>query len=207
MKQPFKLSKSFLLSFLLSLVLAGGLEARYYDTVVIDAGHGGNDPGASRFKVREKDLALKVAKKLEIQLKARGIKVVMTRTTDKFLSLEQRAEIANKQKNAIFVSIHFNAAEKGLEYVKGVETFYASKEGKKMASNVQSKMLKTLGVRDRKVKDKDFAVLEQTTCPAILVECGFISNYYERLRCNRSWYQSLCASSIAHGLLQYRKVK
>ena len=188
-------------------VAMGKSQARYFDTVVIDPGHGGSDPGAYRHSVREKDLTLKVAKKLRIQLKARGINVVMTRSTDKKLSLEQRAAIANKYKNAIFVSIHFNAAEKGLEYVKGVETFYASQEGRKMASKVQGKMLKTLGVRDRKVKDKDFAVLEKTRCPAILVECGFISNYYERKRCSRSWYQSLCASSIAHGLLEYRRLR
>jgi len=140
-----------------------------------------------------------------IQLKARGLKVVMTRDTDKTVSLDERAAIANKHKNAIFVSIHFNATEKGLEHVKGVETFHSSYAGKKIASKVHRRMLSTLGVKDRKVKDRSYAVLERTKCPAILVECGFISNYYERLRCNRSWYQSLCASSIAHGIMDYKK--
>ncbi len=187
--------------------MVGLLSAKPYDTVVIDPGHGGTDHGAYRFNVREKDLNLKVAKKLEIQLKARGIKVVMTRRTDKTMSLADRAKIANKYKNAIFVSIHFNATEKGLEYVKGIETFYTSGEGKKIAFNVQKQMLTTLGVRDRKVKDRNYAVLAKTKCPAILVECGFISNYYERQRCARSWYQSLCASSIAKGLIKYRSQK
>ena len=203
----FKIFALAFVAFLLGGFSCSELSAKAFDTVVIDPGHGGRDPGAHRFGVKEKDLALNVAKKLAIQLKARGLKVVMTRTTDPTLSLEQRAAIANKHKNAIFVSIHFNAAEKGLEYVKGVETFYASQEGRKIASKVQGQMLKTLGVRDRKVKDKDYAVLEKTKCPAILVECGFISNRYERIRCNRLWYQSLCASSIAHGLMEYRKLR
>lgn len=175
-------------------------------TVVIDPGHGGADPGAHRYTVREKDLTLKVAKKLETLLIAQNINVVMTRSYDKTLSLTQRANIANKYKNSLFVSIHFNAALKGMESVNGIETFYMSSRGKKLANTIQKELLKKLNAGDRKIKFNKYKVLEKTHSPAVLVECGFISNYRERQYCNRSWYQSLCASAIAKGIMQYRKV-
>ncbi len=203
-----RLRSFFCTALLFSLFIGlGDIHAAAFNTVVIDPGHGGRDDGASRGDVKEKDLNLKVAKKLSILLKAEGFNVVMTRDTDKSLSLDDRAFIANKYKDSIFVSIHFNAAASGLEYVKGVETFYASGEGQKIANEVHKQMLQKMGVKDRKVKRGNYKVLEKTESAAILVECGFISNSYERKRCASSWYQSLCASSIAEGVKNYRKKK
>lgn len=201
------LFRNFLASIaLFSLLVSFSFATERY-TVVIDPGHGGIDPGAYRYTVKEKDLALKVAHKVKTLLEAHGVNVVMTRTYDKTLKLETRAAIANKYKNSIFVSIHFNAAEKGLEYATGIETFYMSASGKKLASAIQKQMLSKLNGRDRKVKFKDFKVLEKTKSPAILVECGFISNYSERQQCASSWYQSLCAGAIVKGILNYNQAR
>ena len=203
-EQIFKKVMSF--GLLLTLIMGFSLSAEPL-TIVIDPGHGGKDPGAFRYSVKEKDLALKVAMKVKTLLEAHKIKVVMTRRTDKTLSLEQRAQIANKYKNSLFVSIHFNAAYKGMESAKGIETFYVSYNGKKLATTIQTEMVKKLNSVDRKVKKKGYKVLEDTKSPAVLVECGFISNYSERQQCSRSWYQSLCASAIAKGIISYKNSK
>jgi len=171
--------------------------------VVIDAGHGGRDYGAFYRGVRESDLNLRVATKLESQLKARGYTTTMTRRSDVFLSLSRRASIANRYRNAIFVSIHFNATS--ISWVRGVETFYAgSSKGRALASSIQSQMVRRLGTRNRGIRFSRFTVLTQTKCPAVLVECGFISNASERARCSTSSYQSSVALAIADGIARYR---
>lgn len=171
--------------------------------VVIDPGHGGRDYGAYYRGVRESDLNLRVANKLEYELKKRGYSVTMTRRSDVFLSLSRRASIANRYRNAIFVSIHFNASS--ASWVRGAETFYAgSSKGRALASAIQTQMVRRLKVRNRGVRFSRFTVLTATRCPAVLVECGFISNASERQRCSTSSYQSTCALAIAEGIARYR---
>jgi len=194
-----KTTLTFLLIFLTTLAGISGPHTR----VVIDAGHGGRDEGAKWGGVRESDLNLKVAKKVEALLKAKGIPVTMTRTSDKYVSLSQRAAIANKYTDVIFISIHFNAHR--LTSVKGVETFYASAKGKPIAIGIQRKVVGLVKTRNRYIKRGiNYAVLNKTKCPAVLVECGFISNASERRRCNTSWYQSLAARGIVEGILLTR---
>ncbi|MEO1856111.1 MAG: N-acetylmuramoyl-L-alanine amidase [Rubritalea sp.] len=184
------------------LIGNGMLHAGGYRNVVIDAGHGGKDKGAIWGGVRESDLNLKVARKVETLLKARGIPVTMTRRSDKWVTLSRRAQISNSKRNALFVSIHFNATTH--KYVHGVETYYASSSGKRLAESIQSKMIQKLQLKNRKTRlGSQYAVLNKTTCPAVLVECGYISNYSERQKCNRSWYQSLAASAIVDGILEH----
>lgn len=171
--------------------------------VVIDAGHGGRDYGAYYRGVRESDLNLRVAKKLESYLKQRGYSTTMTRRSDVFLSLSRRASIGNRYRNAIFVSIHFNATTSS--WVRGVETFYAgSSKGRALASAIQGQMVRRLGTRNRGVRFRRFTVLTQTRIPAVLVECGFISNASERARCATASYQSRAALAIADGIGRYR---
>ena len=179
-------------------------EAARFNRVVIDPGHGGKDKGAIWGGVRESDLNLKVAKKVENLLRAHGLKVTMTRRSDKFIALTHRAALANRYSDTIFVSIHFNASTH--TYVRGVETFYASSKGKKLAQYIQTSMRNKLRLKDRKIRlGKQYAVLNKTRGTAVLVECGYISNSYERSLCNRSWYQSLAASAIVEGILRYNK--
>jgi len=178
-------------------------EARYFNTVVIDPGHGGRDAGAYWGGVKESTLNLIIAQKLAYELKARGVKTVMTRRSDTTVSKASRAAIANRYPNSIFVSIHFNAHTN--TSIKGLETFYLSSEGRKMAHEVQSRMARGLKGRNRGIKNKGFYVLRATNQPAILVECGFISNSSERARCATQWYKTTTARTIADGLMAYRK--
>ena len=198
-----KTTLSVLLALLTTLTGICGPHTR----IIIDAGHGGRDQGAKWGGVRESDLNLKVAKKVEALLKAKNIPCSMTRRSDVYVSLAQRAAIANKYANkyrdAIFVSIHFNAHRQ--TSIKGVETFYASDKGKPIATSIQRKVVGLVKTRNRYIKRGiHYAVLNKTHCPAVLVECGFISNASERNRCNTSWYQSLAARGIVEGILQAR---
>lgn len=194
---------NFLYTLCLCLALCTPFSAASFQRVVIDPGHGGKDKGALWGGVRESDLNLKVAKKLANLLRAQGLEVTLTRHDDYFVSLQRRAELSNQHSSTIFISIHFNASTH--TYVRGAETFYASSRGKKLAQAIQSSMVQKLQLKDRKTRlGSQYAVLNKTNCTAVLVECGYISNYQERRNCARSWYHSLAASAIAEGILQYR---
>ena len=105
-------------------------EAKGFDTVIIDPGHGGKDAGATNSLGTEAGYNLKVAKLLQENLKKRGFKVIMTRTTDVFLTLQERVKLANRYKNAIFISIHFNSVgSRGRSQARGIETFTLSPVG------------------------------------------------------------------------------
>lgn len=170
--------------------------------VVIDPGHGGRDRGAVWGGIRESTLNMKVAKNLESLLKARGYSTVMTRRSDTFVSLARRASIANGYRKAIFVSIHFNATRE--TWVRGVETYYAGSAGRTLASSIHRQMVSRLKLRNRGIRLARFTVLMQTKCPAVLVECGYISNSTERGRCATSSFQSTAALAIAEGIKGYR---
>ncbi len=169
--------------------------------VVIDAGHGGRDRGAVWGGVRESALNLRVAYRVEALLKAKGYAVTMIRRSDRYVSLGHRATIANRYGNSIFVSIHFNATKH--TSVRGIETFYVGKRGSYLAKSIQRELVKNLRTRNRGIRYRRFSVLRQTTCPAVLVECGFISNSYERSRCKTTSYQAAAARAIVSGIERY----
>ena len=191
--------------FLLLLMSTVLCEAKYFNTVVIDPGHGGRDKGAYWGGVRESYLNLIVSHKLSYELKARGIRVVMVRKRDRFLSKHYRVSIANRYPGAVYVSVHFNASR--YTQATGTETFYYSSEGRKLARRVQSRMVRQLKVRNRGSKHGNYQVLRDSRITAILVECGFISNSRERAKCRTRWYQSGAARAIARGLMDYRKMR
>ncbi len=172
-----------------------------FGTVVIDAGHGGNDRGGSWGKVYEKHLALDTAFRLERYLKMKGYRVIMTRKTDKYLSLSTRSAIANKYKNAIFVSIHINKASR--TGAAGIETFYYGSEGRKLGAAIQDKMVSKVKVENRGLKYARFSVLRKTKIPAILTEIGFVSNYGDRQRLKSGHYRDAIAKAIADGIAKY----
>lgn len=179
--------------------------SKKYLRVVLDAGHGGKDKGAYWYGVRESDLNLRVASKVEASLKSRGYTVVMTRRSDYFLSLSKRAQIGNRYRNSIFVSIHFNATRN--TRVRGAETFYAGgKKGHYLASSIQKELVRKLKTNDRGARIGRYTVITETHSPAVLVECGFISNTTERNKCKTSAYQSLCAQAIVAGIERYDRV-
>ena len=194
---------SILLTFLLLACASPAAWAAKFSKVVIDAGHGGQDQGARIGYIYEKHLALDVSRRLERFLNGKGIKTIMTRTTDVFVPLEKRSEVANKTRDSIFVSIHFNM----VNYAgpKGVETWYYNQEGYKMALYVQQKIISNLRTVNRGAKFERFKVLRTCTKPAVLVEGGFISTQADLKRCLDPKYREALAQSIGLGLLEYRK--
>ena len=170
-------------------------------TVILDAGHGGKDKGAHWYGISEKTLTLDVAKRVESLLKKKGITVAMTRKTDRFISIKDRAYLANKYSDSIFVSIHFNSHTNSS--VKGIETFYISSKGKKLAKSIQNRLARRINTNDRGSKKYHYAVLTKTKGVAALVECGFISNRWEGTRCASSWFRDILAQEIASGIASY----
>ena len=173
-----------------------------FSTVVIDAGHGGIDGGSVWNGLIEKKLCLDVAKRLEVGLKSRGIKTVMTRRTDTFVELEQRARIANRVPASIFVSVHFNGSRKTI--ISGGETYYRSTRGKTLASAINRSIKSRVPGGTRGVFFGDYKVLRETQMPAVLVECGYISNKREAARCADSTHRQKLADAIVSGLLAVR---
>ncbi len=173
-------------------------------TVVIDAGHGGADNGTRWGGVEEKRLALDIAKRVEAMLRQKNIPTAMTRTEDTTVTLDERIAFSNKHKDAIFVSIHFNASRD--TSIRGTETYYMSARGKTLASIIQTRLGKRILTRNRGIKRKtNLAVLHKTTGVAVLVECGFISNAWERERCNSPWLRNILAEEITAGIVAYYK--
>ncbi len=187
----------------LGLMFIGGKAEAAFTTIIIDAGHGGHDLGASRSLIYEKHLNLDVARRLERTLKESGFRTVLTRNTDDFIPLSTRSARANKYRNAIYVSIHFNWSWKSK--VTGVETFYRSSSSRNLATYIQEHLIKQIGCTNRGVKTANFSVLRKTRHPAVLVEGGFVSNKGERSSMLDPRYRQVVADSIARGILEYRK--
>jgi N-acetylmuramoyl-L-alanine amidase len=197
--------KSLIKFFALMAVVATGLTANAasFRTVVIDAGHGGHDNGGQWGRVYEKHLALDTAYRLEGKLKSLGYQTVLTRRSDYFISLPQRVSMGNRYKNAIFVSIHYNYTWK--QDVSGLETFYSSEQGRRLAYHVQNSLIQRTRTVDRKVKYARFYVIRNSALPAILVEGGFVSNTAERNRMKSAWFRESIAQGIVDGIQRYRR--
>jgi N-acetylmuramoyl-L-alanine amidase len=174
-----------------------------FNTVVVDAGHGGKDSGAyRRYGPPEKMVALDVAQRLEQKLRESQIKTVMTRDSDVFIPLNDRVAIENKQKNAVFVSIHFNDSRK--RRARGFETYYHSGVSFDLASRIQQKLMTIPNSSNGGVHSANFRVLRLASCPAVLVECGYLSNRSEGNQA-RDWeYRELLADRIAEAIVEQR---
>lgn len=174
-----------------------------FNTVVVDAGHGGKDSGAyRRYGPPEKMVALDVAQRLNRKLRESQLKTVMTRDSDVFIELNDRVAIENAQKNAIFVSIHFNDSRR--RGVRGFETYYHSGASFDLASGIQAKLMTIPNSANGGVHTANFRVLRLASCPAVLVECGYLSNRSEANK-TRDWeYRELLADRIAEAIVQQR---
>ncbi len=174
-----------------------------FNTVVVDAGHGGKDSGAyRRYGPAEKTIALDVAQRLNRKLRESQLKTVMTRNSDVFIELNDRVAIENRQKNAVFVSIHFNDSRK--RRVRGFETYYHSGASFDMASQIQAKLMTIPNSSNGGVHKANFRVLRLATCPAVLVECGYLSNRAEGNKTRDSEYRELLADRIAEAIVETR---
>ncbi|MGN0887235.1 MAG: N-acetylmuramoyl-L-alanine amidase [Candidatus Spyradenecus sp.] len=170
--------------------------------IVLDAGHGGKDPGACSGKYHEADAALAIAKQVGTRLKAKGYEVRYTRTKDVAFSLSERCRMANNWDADYFVSIHLNASENpkahGVEVLRYPIVGSATKE---LANSIQAALVDATGFYDRGVKLRgDLYVLKHTRCPAALVECGFLTNADERKQLVSAAGQKRIAEAIAKGI-------
>jgi N-acetylmuramoyl-L-alanine amidase len=175
--------------------------SRTFTTVVIDAGHGGHDSGARGVGgIREKNAALDVAQRLEGHLRGAGFKTVMTRTDDRFIPLGTRVAMLNAEKNAMFVSVHFNYSRR--RAVHGAEIYYHDGSSRPLAMAVQRELASAAA--NRGVLKANFHVLKNAQYPAILVECGYLTNRSEGRRAASAKHRELLARKIAAGIINYR---
>lgn len=177
--------------------------SKTFSTVIVDAGHGGKDSGAfRRYGPPEKMVTLDVAQRLERKLRESQVKTVMTRDSDVFIPLNDRVAIENKQKNAVFVSIHFNDSRK--RKTRGFETYYHSSASLDLASRIQQKLMSIPNSANGGIHTANFRVLRLANCPAVLVECGYLSNRSEGNQA-RDWeYRELLADRIAEAIVEQR---
>ncbi len=178
--------------------------------VIIDSGHGGNDPGKIGINsALEKDINLQIAQKVQNLLEEQGIKVVMTREDESSLreskagDLKARVELINQTKPALVVSIHQNSYSD--ENIHGAQVFYYthSKDGENAANILQEALRKIEPENHRQAKANDtYYVLKKTEVPVVIVECGFLSNQKEAEKLCSEDYQIQVAQAIVDGILE-----
>lgn len=175
--------------------------------IVLDAGHGGKDPGASKNGVTEKAIVLDVSKRVEAKLKAAGANVLMTRQTDVYPTLQDRVDYARKHYAESFISIHVNAASSTA--ARGAEVFYDTSsndnglESKYLATDLQQRIAQYADMHYRGVFDREFYVIRNQDIPAALVELGFITNSADFAKLTSATYMDKYASAIYQGIVDY----
>ncbi|WNR42366.1 N-acetylmuramoyl-L-alanine amidase family protein [Paenibacillus roseipurpureus] len=175
-------------------------------TVVIDAGHGDNDPGALSITGKnEKDFTLATAKKVEALLaKDKRIHVLMTRSDDTFIPLDGRVSFANDISADLFLSIHGNSAK---ATVSGTETYYNRPESLAFATVVHKFAIPATGFPDRKVREADFRVITKTSMPAVLLEVGYLSNKNDEAAMYKEEFQDKLAAALVSAIKEYLNLK
>ena len=196
--------------------------------ILIDPGHGGTDEGASSSSpaIKEKDLTLALAKRIGAHLKKAGLHVDYTRTNDVTLTLDERSRIARKKKVDLFISVHANHAASsdacGVEtYVLPPSGYAGTAEGSRsrgwqvgnrndyhntlLGFSIHRNLVAPTNTVDRGLKRQSFFVLRETSCPAVLLEFGFLSNTAEAKRMLRADWQERSAKAVAAGILSYAK--
>jgi N-acetylmuramoyl-L-alanine amidase len=198
-----------------------------FAVVVLDPGHGGQDSGAMCGGVLEKDLTLDVARRIDRLLEAEGIATAMTRLGDTYVSLADRAAFANRVRDCIFVSIHFNEDNRPVS--TGVETYYAARqittgsflaswlpflwrdlsespnlESQNLAGFIQEALVARTRALDRGIKPRQFFVIANVTSPAVLIEGGFLTNKEDISKLASEDYREEIAAAVSDGILRYR---
>lgn len=181
-------------------------------TIAVDPGHGGANPGAVRYDLRESDNNLAVSLKLAKLLEAQGAQVVLTRASDQAVTkdgaalrdeLQARVDLAAAKKADIFVSVHTNSAENTA--VNGAMTFYYNETSLPLAKSIQKAMVAKTGAADKGEAYGNFLVLRNSKIPAVLVEMGFITNRAEAEKLASGDYRDRMAAGIAEGIAAYFK--
>lgn len=224
-QQSLYLSQADFTAFIDPILRPSTLPRRTVRRIVIDAGHGGKDPGCKGSGTIEKDINLAIALKLATTLQQRGYTVAMTRMSDLYLTLAQRVALAQRFRPDLFISLHCNAAGAA---VSGIEVYAATPKGTPasdskaisakacaatphdrtnafVAYHTQRQLVSTLKLPDRASRRKRYTVIADLNAPAILVEMGFLTNATDRATLRTPARQSLVASAIANAVDLYRK--
>jgi N-acetylmuramoyl-L-alanine amidase len=181
-------------------------------TIVLDAGHGGDDFGAHSDtlpRYHEKNLNLALTQMVKSFLEQKGYNTLMTRMTDDFIPLDRRSSFSNQQNGTIFVSLHFNSAPS--KQADGIEIYYyrspqnkgRTESSTRLAEIVLKKVIQATQAKSRGVKHGDFAVIRQTTMPAILIEGGFLTNDAEMEKIKDPAYLKKLAWGITEGIQSF----
>lgn len=176
--------------------------------IVVDAGHGGIDPGSDEGGIYERDLNFSIAKVLKQYLENSGYEVIMTREEDVKIALSERVAITNRSNADLFISIHQNSSKEDSS-IHGIETWYNDtihSKNKSLAEYIQKAIVETTGGKDRGIKNGSLEVLDGSNVPACLIETGFITNEQERNLLNTKSYQEKIAQGIVNALKQYFEI-
>ncbi len=171
-------------------------------TIVIDAGHGGNDPGALANTFHEKEVTLSTAKLVANRLRDAGANVILTRSDDEFLSLDERTVISNQSNADVFISLHYDSTEIANE-VSGTTTYYYHDKDIPLAETISANFQQNGILPNNDFRFGDFYVTRENTQPAILIELGYLNNDVDQLTVNSSDYQTSVAEIIYQSLNQY----
>jgi N-acetylmuramoyl-L-alanine amidase len=196
-----------------------------FDTVVVDPGHGGTDDGASGRGLKEKVMTLDLAHRLVTRLNSAGFTAILTREKDEFVSLPDRVAIANAVPGAIFISLHCNFSEnpsaQGIEIYRcnaksdGSDIRIAVSAGSaesvcdtenRLAQALADSVMQQLHCESRGLKTANFYVVKNVNFPAVLVECGFLSNSEDVKKLADGGYREKLAQALAAGIVAYRSL-
>jgi N-acetylmuramoyl-L-alanine amidase len=180
-------------------LLVSPAQAQSGRTIIIDAGHGGFDRGGVPYqKIGEKNLTLDVAQRLGSVLRRDGYRVVLTRDSDVFVPLGERVRIANSYRGGTFISIHFNSASRA--GANGIETYYYRSDAAGLATRIHRNVVSISPSENRGIRRRGYYVLRKTAIPAVLVECGFLTNPTEGSYALNASYRQRLAEQIARGV-------
>ncbi|GJJ27422.1 N-acetylmuramoyl-L-alanine amidase [Bacillus velezensis] len=176
-------------------------------TILIDPGHGGQDSGSIGNGILEKDVNLDIAKRLNKKLNASGALPVMTRSNDTFYSLQERVNKGATAGADLFISVHGNAND--ATSANGTETYYdetyQAAASKRLAGQIQPRVVNALKTRDREVKTAPFYVIKYSKMPSVLVETAFITNPSDASKLKQASYKEKAAAAINDGIVSYYK--
>lgn len=172
-------------------------------TIILDAGHGGNDSGTIEQSTAEKDINLSIALKMKELLEQKNIQVILTRDKDIFMELEERTEIAKNEEADLFLSIHCNYYEDDSS-IRGLECYYSqdSSDGEYYAEKLIESLEEKGDILSRNAKPAEYFVLKNTNIPSVLVETGYLSNYADRKDLTSQNYQEKLAAELVEGILK-----
>ena len=171
--------------------------------VVIDAGHGGKEPGATWYNLKESDINLSIAKRAAARLSLQNVTSILTRNSDEYLSIDARPAKANAINADLFVSIHCNAFNETSHGTEVVTYLTPTAEDDRLSTAILNQLIKAIGTTNRGIKRQDIGVCRGAIMPSCLVECAFLSNPKEAELLASSEGQEVIAEAIAKGICEY----